>query len=65
MGKKKIGRSVKRNPNRAGEAEELIKAPHSFIIHKGVPGGNIIELTRDFRKLMDPFTAKNLQVCTT
>lgn len=63
MGKKKgKGRSVKRNQNVTQEPEELIQAPHSFVIHKGVPGGHILELTKDFRKVMEPFTASSLKV---
>ncbi|KAB0790723.1 hypothetical protein PPYR_15767 [Photinus pyralis] len=61
MVKKKKGRSVKRNPNVNSEPEELTQAPHSFIIQRGLTQGHIIELTRDFRKLMEPFTAKSLQ----
>ncbi|KAF2903948.1 hypothetical protein ILUMI_02232 [Ignelater luminosus] len=62
MGKKKgKGRSVKRNQNVTQEPEELIQAPHSFVIHKGLPGGHILELTKDFRKVMEPFTASSLK----
>lgn len=61
MVKKKKGRSVKNNPNVNLEPEELTQAPHSFIIQRGLNHGHIVELTRDFRKLMEPFTAKSLQ----
>ncbi|KAK5650813.1 hypothetical protein RI129_001842 [Pyrocoelia pectoralis] len=61
MVKKKKGRSVKKNPNVNLESEELTQAPHSFIIQRGLGHGHIVELTRDFRKLMEPFTAKSLQ----
>lgn len=63
MGKKKRGRSVKKNPNRSIESDELVSAPHSFIIHKGLSGGHTLELTKDFRKVMEPFTASGLKVC--
>lgn len=62
MVKKKKGRSVKRNNNVNVEPEELTQAPHSFVIHKGLPGDHIVELTKDFRKLMEPFTATALKV---
>lgn len=63
MGKKKTGRSVKKNPNRSTEPEELVTSPHSFVIHKGLTGGSTLELTKDFRKIMEPFTASSLKVC--
>lgn len=44
-----------------GEKEELTKAPHSFVFHRGLPGENIVELTKDFRKVMEPFTASSLK----
>lgn len=44
-----------------GEKEELVKAPHSFVFHRGLPGENIVELTKDFRKVMEPFTASSLK----
>lgn len=62
MGKKRKGRSVRNNKNVKEEPEELTRAPHSFVIHKGVPGKHVLELTKDFRKLMEPFTATALKV---
>ncbi|KAK7590161.1 hypothetical protein V9T40_001774 [Parthenolecanium corni] len=44
------------------EPDELKRAPHSFVIHRGTVGKYILELEKDFRKVMDPFTASNLQV---
>lgn len=44
------------------EPEELKRAPHSFVIHRGIIGGDVIELTKDFRKVMEPFTASSLKV---
>lgn len=38
-----------------------MKAPHSFVIHRGLPGEHIIELTKDFRRVMEPFTASSLK----
>ncbi|XP_044736546.1 protein Peter pan [Chrysoperla carnea] len=62
MGKKKKGRSVKKNVQlQQTEPEELLKANHSFVIHRGLPGDHIVELTKDFRKVMEPFTASSLK----
>jgi ribosome biogenesis protein SSF1/2 len=62
MGKRKRrGRCVKNNTNVNIEPEETVEAPHSFVIHKGLPGGNLLELTKDFRKVMEPFTAISLK----
>jgi len=62
MGRKKgKGRSVKRNKNVHIEPDEVVNAPHSFVIHKGLPGGHTLELTKDFRKVMEPFTASSLK----
>lgn len=60
--KRKKGRCVKRNINVQNEPEELVQAPHSFVIHRGLPGGHIVDLTKDFRKVMEPFTAVSLKV---
>jgi len=43
------------------EATELVEAPHSFIIHRGLSCPYITDLTLDFRKIMEPFTAANLK----
>lgn len=64
MGKKKRGRCVKRNKNVNIEPEEVVQAPHSFVIHKGLNGGYVGDLTKDFRKVMEPYTATSLKVCT-
>lgn len=57
------GKSVKNNPNRGEtEPEELARAPHSFVIHRGSVGKTIVDFTRDFRKVMEPFTASSLKV---
>ncbi|XP_060524757.1 protein Peter pan isoform X2 [Cylas formicarius] len=62
MGKRrKKGRSVKRNLNVRDEPEEVVNAPHSFVIHKGLAGGHTLELTKDFRRVMEPFTASSLK----
>lgn len=43
------------------EPIELVQAPHSFIIHRGLSCPYIQDLTLDFRRLMEPFTASNLR----
>lgn len=63
MGRKtRKGRSVRRNKNINSEPEQVVNAPHSFVIHKGLPGGHTLELTKDFRRVMEPFTATSLKV---
>ncbi|KAI4495176.1 hypothetical protein M0804_001377 [Polistes exclamans] len=60
--RKKKGRCVKRNKQiNKEEKPELVNAPHSFVIHRGLPGEHIIELTKDFRRVMEPFTATSLK----
>lgn len=63
-GKKKIGRCKRKNKQRFNteEPEELKNAPHSFVFHRGNVGENIIALTQDFRRVMQPFTASSLKV---
>ncbi|KAK9758618.1 Brix domain [Popillia japonica] len=63
MGKRKRGkgRCVRKNTNVHTEPEEYVKAPHSFVIHKGISGGYVEELTKDFRNVMEPFTASALK----
>ncbi|KAJ3664595.1 hypothetical protein Zmor_000151 [Zophobas morio] len=62
MGKRKgKGRCAKNNKNATTEPENLVQAPHTFVIRKGLPGGHLTELTKDFRKLMEPFTATSLK----
>ncbi|XP_059475797.1 protein Peter pan [Neocloeon triangulifer] len=65
MAKKRKGRSVRRNKNKApgesNEPEELTRAPHSFVITRGNTSGYVQELTKDFRKVMEPFTAISLK----
>ncbi|KAJ8866489.1 hypothetical protein PR048_032332 [Dryococelus australis] len=56
------GRCAKRNrQNDSGEPEELKKAPHSFVMHRGPVGKYIHVLTTDFRRVMEPFTASSLK----
>ncbi|XP_015428489.1 PREDICTED: protein Peter pan [Dufourea novaeangliae] len=62
MGRRKKGRCVKKNKQiNLDENPELVKAPHSFVIHRGLPGEHVAELTKDFRRIMEPFTAVSLK----
>ena len=64
MGRKRKGRSVRKNPQRPGtgnEDEEISKAPHSFVVPLGKTGKSVKELVSDFRKVMEPFTATNIK----
>ncbi|CAG4933653.1 unnamed protein product [Parnassius apollo] len=62
MGKRK-GKCVKKNAatKQALEPEHLVKAPHSFVIHRGKCSKDLVDLTKDFRKIMEPFTASQLK----
>lgn len=64
MGKKRGKSARKARCAAAGHAreEEMSKAPHSFIFHRGHAGKHMKELVRDVRKVMEPFTAAKLQV---
>lgn len=44
------------------EDEKLSRAPHSFVFYRGNVGGNVMDLTMDVRRMMEPYTASNLQV---
>ncbi len=64
MGRKRKGRSVKRNPQQKGkveENEEVTKAPHSFVVPLGKTGKSVRELASDFRRVMEPFTATKIK----
>jgi len=43
------------------EPDELINAPHSFVFHRGIVGDSVADLTKDFRKVMEPYTASSLK----
>ncbi|KAG7309766.1 hypothetical protein JYU34_004266 [Plutella xylostella] len=62
MGRKK-GRCVKKNAvtKESLEPEHLVKAPHSFVIHRGNCSKDLQDLTKDFRQVMEPFTASALK----
>ncbi|XP_005180404.1 protein Peter pan [Musca domestica] len=62
-----MGKSKKKHPKKRtaafkeGEPSELAEAPHSFIIHRGLSCPFITDLTLDFRRIMEPFTASELK----
>lgn len=61
MGKRK-GKALKKNHvYDEAESPETLNAPHSFVIHRGLPFPNITYLTMDFRRMMEPFTASALR----
>ena len=44
------------------EPAEYKNAPHSFIIHRGKVGRHVKDLVKDFRLIMEPYTASKLKV---
>lgn len=62
MAKKRKGKAVKKNAVLdTTEIPEIVNAPHSFVIHRGLPFPNLTYLTLDFRRMMEPFTASSLR----
>jgi len=64
MGKRR-GKTVRKNRQAKAlidEDEELSRAPHSFVVHRGKTGKYVQELCKDFRKVMEPYTASNLRL---
>ncbi|TRY74758.1 hypothetical protein TCAL_00734 [Tigriopus californicus] len=63
MGRKKRGKTVKRNHAVLSQENEdsLGQNPHSFVIHRGKVGKYVQELAKDFRRVMEPFTATNVK----
>ncbi|XP_064610721.1 suppressor of SWI4 1 homolog isoform X2 [Liolophura sinensis] len=64
MGRKRVGRAVKaaRKQQLGNQEDHYKSAPHSFVFHRGHVGKNIKILEMDIRKLMEPYTARHLQV---
>ncbi|RNA10457.1 Peter pan, partial [Brachionus plicatilis] len=63
--KKGKGRAVKRARQKFGrhfEEEDVKLAPHSMVIHRGDADKDIKQLVLDFRKVMEPYTARDLKV---
>ncbi|XP_071439348.1 protein Peter pan [Hetaerina americana] len=62
MPRRKRGRSTRKNKQLTSvEPEELKNAPHSFVLHRGTVGRYLRDLTKDFRRVMHPFTASSLK----
>lgn len=62
MGKRRKGKSLKKNHVfDESESPETLSAPHSFVIHRGMPFPNMANLTMDFRRMMEPYTASSLR----
>ncbi|XP_052816687.1 suppressor of SWI4 1 homolog [Mya arenaria] len=61
MARKKKGKKKKSCPTDINE-DQYKAAPHSFVFHRGHVGRNVRQLVADTRTVMEPFTAKNLQV---
>ncbi|XP_048760658.2 suppressor of SWI4 1 homolog [Ostrea edulis] len=59
--KSKVIRSMKTKQNVAQE-EDYKKSPHSFVFHRGHIGKNVLQLIKDMRQVMEPYTASKLQV---
>ena len=65
MGKRKIGKKTRLNKQRQKDVEEdpfVLKQPHSIIIGRGKVGKSTQQLIDNFRRVMDPYTAKNVKV---
>lgn len=59
---KRKGKSVRKNKHvNNAEPEEITKAPHSFVVHRGKTGKFVENLTKDFRKVMEPYTATSIK----
>ncbi|XP_027204488.2 brix domain-containing protein peter pan [Dermatophagoides pteronyssinus] len=55
-------RRKKRSKGSKEEPKELVKAPHSFVIHRGSISKKLEQLLRNVRQIMEPFTASKLKV---
>uniref|UniRef100_A0A8D8L1Z0 Protein Peter pan n=1 Tax=Culex pipiens TaxID=7175 RepID=A0A8D8L1Z0_CULPI len=60
--KKKGGSRVKLVAPQMEEEPAAVKnAPHTFVIHRGERCASVVALSRDFRHMMEPFTASSLR----
>lgn len=64
MGKRrgKAAKKARQSQLLQGEGKELVEAPHSFVIHRGKVGKHVVELVKDMRRVMAPYTAEDLKV---
>ncbi|NXR57159.1 SSF1 protein, partial [Hippolais icterina] len=42
--------------------QEFGSVPHSFVFARGRAGSSVRSLERDLRRVLEPYTARNLQV---
>ncbi|XP_069124402.1 suppressor of SWI4 1 homolog [Argopecten irradians] len=63
MGKPKKSKRQKTMKQKQLQYQEdcYSKAPHSFVFNRGHVGKNILQLIKDLRHVMEPFTARNLK----
>uniref|UniRef100_U5EWY7 Putative rna-binding protein n=1 Tax=Corethrella appendiculata TaxID=1370023 RepID=U5EWY7_9DIPT len=64
--KKKHGRHRRKKSKKTStvtedEPKHLKNAPHTFVIHRGLPSSMVVAISRDFRHMMEPFTASALK----
>ena len=65
QGKKgKSAKNAQANQPLDRKEDLYLKAPHSFVFHRGHVGKTVKELVLDVRKLMEPYTASSLKVIT-
>ena len=62
QGKGKSAKNARKGQNPEAAEEEYKKCPHSMVIHRGNVGVNVRRLVKDFRMVMEPFTAVSLKV---
>lgn len=63
MARKKKGKGQRKAAKNAlREDQEAVKAPHTFVVHRGHVGNNVGTLTMDMRQVMEPYTATNLKL---
>ena len=58
MGRRGKGKAVKKNHHRPGhgdEGDDMVKAPHSFVVPLGKTGKCVRELAADFRSVIEMF----------
>ncbi|XP_072776015.1 suppressor of SWI4 1 homolog [Taeniopygia guttata] len=53
---------VQRAQARQRSQQQFGSVPHSFVFPRGRPGRSLRSLCRDLRRVLEPFTARNLQV---
>lgn len=62
MRPRKKKKNSRRHKGSSWEPRPLKEAPHSFVIKRGRIGNHLMMLMRDLRCVLEPFTAKSLQV---